>query len=61
VLVDELIRHNGVLGARLVGGGFGGCVLVAHLPGLSPDVGPRRSWPVVASAGALERLRRATR
>ena len=33
-LVDRLTASPGVYGARLVGGGFGGCV-VAHRPGRS--------------------------
>lgn len=57
-LVAQAAREPGVLGARMIGGGFGGCVLVAHEPGKVPDLDGRPRWPVVPSAGALERLGR---
>ena len=58
--VDELVEHllalPGVLGARMTGGGFGGCVIALCLPdspALDPAVHtPRRAWRVSPSAGA---------
>jgi galactokinase len=58
--VDELVEHllglPGVLGARMSGGGFGGCVIALcqpDSPALDPEThGPRRSWRVSPSAGA---------
>jgi galactokinase len=50
-LVDELSVEPGVVGVRLTGAGFGGCVVVAHDPAVDPGAG-RRAWRVRASAGA---------
>jgi galactokinase len=55
-LVDHLVGLPGVYGARMTGGGFGGCVVALCAPD-SPalDVeqyAPRRAWRVIASAGA---------
>ncbi len=58
--VDELVEHllalPGVLGARMTGGGFGGCVIALCLPdspALDPAAHtPRRAWRVSPSAGA---------
>jgi galactokinase len=58
--VDELVEHllgqPGVLGARLTGGGFGGCVIALcqpDSPALDPEThAPRRSWRVSPVAGA---------
>ncbi len=50
-LVDELSAVPGVIGVRLTGAGFGGCVVVAHDPDVDPGAG-RRAWRVRASAGA---------
>ena len=58
--IDELVEHllglHGVLGARMSGGGFGGCVLALcrpDSPGLDPEThGSRRSWRVSPAAGA---------
>jgi galactokinase len=58
--VDELVAHlltqPGVLGARMTGGGFGGCVIAlcqADSPALDPAThGPRRAWRVSPAAGA---------
>ena len=58
--VDELVEHllgqPGVLGARMTGGGFGGCVIALcdpDSPALDPGAnGPRRSWRVSPVAGA---------
>ena len=46
-LVDRLIATPGVFGARLTGGGWGGCVVALAEPGVI-DVG----WTVRPSAGA---------
>ncbi|MEM9561470.1 MAG: galactokinase family protein [Actinomycetota bacterium] len=45
--VDELMATPGVLGARMTGGGFGGCVVAMSAPGTNLD-----GWPVVPVAGA---------
>jgi galactokinase len=58
--VDELVGHllaqPGVLGARMTGGGFGGCVIALcqpDSPALDPAAhAPRRAWRVSPSAGA---------
>ncbi len=46
-LVERLVRVPGVYGARLVGGGFGGCVVALTEPGVLDE-----GWTVRASAGA---------
>lgn len=54
-LVAELGRRPGVLGARLTGAGFGGCVVALARPGAldAPSLGlGRRAWRVEASDGA---------
>jgi galactokinase len=55
-LVDELLAQPGVLGARMTGGGFGGCVIALctpDSPALDPvSHAPRRAWRVSPSAGA---------
>ncbi|HVT41488.1 MAG TPA: galactokinase family protein [Acidimicrobiales bacterium] len=55
-LVDELIARPGVLGARMSGGGFGGCVVALcepDSPALDPEAhAPRRAWRVSPSGGA---------
>jgi galactokinase len=58
--VDELVEHlvgqPGVLGARMSGGGFGGCVVALCQPDspvLDPEAhAPRRAWRVSPAAGA---------
>ena len=55
-LVDRLVRTPGVYGARLSGGGFGGCVIALCEPD-SPALdlesyAPLRAWQVTPSAGA---------
>ncbi|MGB3736511.1 MAG: galactokinase family protein [Ilumatobacter sp.] len=45
--VDELNSSDGVFGARMTGGGFGGCLVVMCEPGAVTD-----GWLVRASAGA---------
>jgi galactokinase len=59
-VVDDLVEHllglPGVLGARMSGGGFGGCVIALcrpDSPALDPAAHtPRRSWRVSPAAGA---------
>jgi galactokinase len=55
-LVDHLLGLPGVLGARMSGGGFGGCVIALcrpDSPALDPEThAPRRSWRVSPAAGA---------
>jgi len=59
-VVDELVEHllaqPGVLGARMSGGGFGGCVLALcepDSPALDPGAhAPRRAWRVSPAGGA---------
>jgi galactokinase len=55
-LVDHLLTQPGVLGARMSGGGFGGCVVALCRPDspvLDPEAhAPRRAWVVRPSAGA---------
>jgi galactokinase len=46
-LVDRLAATDGVLGARMTGGGFGGCVVALTRPGALSE-----GWRVRASAGA---------
>ena len=38
-LVARLVRRPGVLGARLTGAGFGGCVVALARPGAVPRAG----------------------
>ena len=62
-LVDELVEHllaqPGVLGARMSGGGFGGCVIAlctGDSPALDPTThSPRRAWRI-SPAGPAELL-----
>ncbi len=55
-LVEQLLAQPGVLGARMTGGGFGGCVIALCRPGapaLDPAAhAPRRAWRVSPAAGA---------
>jgi galactokinase len=52
-LVDDIVRQPGVVGARLTGAGFGGCVVALLERGAPPpDLGGRSAWLVEASAGA---------
>ncbi len=58
--IDELVTvvcaQPGVHGARLMGGGFGGCILVAHDEDVTPGRPGFAHWTVRPSSGALERL-----
>ncbi len=45
--VAELSERDGVFGARMTGGGFGGCLVALARPGAVDD-----GWHVTASAGA---------
>lgn len=57
-LVRDLISQRGVYGARLVGGGFGGCVLVVHEPGVSFFSTRLTHWELRVGGGAFERIGR---
>jgi galactokinase len=50
-LVDRLVATPGVHGARLTGGGFGGCVIAVTEPGVL-----HQGWVVRASTGARVEL-----
>jgi galactokinase len=55
-LVDRLVETPGVYGARMSGGGFGGCVIALCAPD-SPALdlerhAPRQAWRVTPSEGA---------
>lgn len=54
-LVERLVTTPGVLGARLTGGGFGGCVVAFCEPG-ALSTGPG-VWTVGAAAGARVTVR----
>ena len=58
--VDERVARwsatPGVFGARLTGGGFGGCVVALTRPGVIPS--DEHTWTVRAVAGALRTPRR---
>jgi galactokinase len=51
-LVHELLATPGVFGARMTGGGFGGCVVALAEPGVVVADDRRRGWVLRASAGA---------
>lgn len=56
-LVESLLARPGVHGARMTGGGFGGCVVALAEPGaLDPAEWPGRAWRVEASDGVTLRL-----
>ena len=61
-VVDDLVARiqtlPGVHGARMIGGGFGGCILAVHEPGVSVTVSGHRSWSVRPSDGGLRYLGR---
>ena len=50
-LVDRLAASDGVIGARLTGAGFGGCVVALVDPG-TPLPDDLTAWRVIPSAGA---------
>lgn len=51
-LVDDLSSRPGVHGARMTGGGFGGCVVaLAERGALDPSTWPGRAWCVAPSPG----------
>jgi galactokinase len=56
-LVEHLLAQPGVLGARMAGGGFGGCVVALcspDSPALVPEThAPRAAWRVSPAAGAV--------
>jgi galactokinase len=58
-LVEDLLSQPGVLGARMTGGGFGGCVIAlctSDSPALDPiSHSPRRAWRI-SPAGRAELL-----
>jgi len=52
-LVESLVEVTGVHGARITGGGFGGCVVVLADAGALDSVSPgARAWKVTPAAGA---------
>ena len=51
-LVEHLLDQPGVLGARLTGAGFGGCVVALARPGALDPARFERAWRVHAAAGA---------
>jgi galactokinase len=53
-LVEELSRQPGVLGARMTGAGFGGCVVaLTHPAAIDTDAWPTPAWRVRASDGTV--------
>ena len=55
-LVAEVAAVPGVHGARMTGGGFGGCVVALCEPGaLDPARWPGQAWRVQACGGAAVR------
>jgi galactokinase len=55
-LVESLLVRPGVLGARMTGGGFGGCVVALAEPGaLDPADWPGWAWRLSAAGGATVR------
>jgi galactokinase len=51
-LVADLIAHKGVWGARMTGGGFGGCVVALTEPGVFQTDEEKRVWVVHPAPGA---------
>jgi len=55
-LVARLLKFEGVFGARMTGGGFGGCVVALCRQGaLDSEIWPGRAWHVRPSNGAAIR------
>jgi galactokinase len=53
-LVEQLSRQPGVLGARMTGAGFGGCVVaLTHTAALDVEAWPTPAWRVRASDGTV--------
>ena len=53
-LVEHLLDQPGVLGARMTGAGFGGCVVALTRPGaIDPDELTTPAWTVEASDGTV--------
>jgi galactokinase len=53
-LVEQLGRQPGVLGARMTGAGFGGCVVaLTHTGAIDIDEWPTPAWRVRASDGTV--------
>ncbi|MBU6232744.1 MAG: hypothetical protein KJS64_00660 [Acidobacteria bacterium] len=55
-LVETVTSLSGVHGVRLMGGGFGGCLLALHDAGVDISLPGHRTWSVEPSRGALTRL-----
>ena len=53
VLARDLQNTPGVYGARLMGGGFGGCLLVLHREDVAMKNLYPHAWRLTPSAGAL--------
>jgi galactokinase len=49
---NELVELPGVVGVRMTGAGFGGCLLVAHDPAVAPLASGRWTSRLLGSAGA---------
>ena len=53
-LVADLVRRDGVFGARMTGAGFGGCVVALTRPGaIDTTTWPTPAWTVEATDGTV--------